>query len=558
MVEWLTPDLAVVLMLAGVVPAAIIVYLLYPERDNPGVIWFLLGIVSAGVWALTYATFTFIESPRWTLFIANFFWASIPVSAAAWFLLAYEFVFRRVASRVTAVLVFLPIVVFFALTWINPANLIFTDQYFVTPEGYLHFPAFGGPLKVILMQGYGYLLVVFAAGMFVGELLRSTGLQRKQTFYLFLMFVSLVLATIIKVLEFVPMYFDPTPTVLTLTGLLFAYSISRRGSLRFVPAAREQVFEHMQDAILILNDDGVVIDANNAAGSTFEGRLVGRQLPDILPEYDATDTALMADALTLEVNQRTRHFTVRSSSFSFGRGARIHILSLSDMTELREREEELELLRAILSRVLRHDIRNALTVINGYVEMIKTRGGDDVGEYATKIEHKSGDILDQATKARMIDNVIDHGSPVTESLSAIVDQALAVAEIDSSVRIRTTVDDLRVESHPNMHLALQELIENAVTHHDDPGEATIEISAERNESHAALVIEDDGPGISQSEVDVLMSERETDLEHSSGIGLWLVQWIVRRSNGDLTFEVTESGTRITISLPITERPSTAE
>ena len=552
---WLTPNLAVVLMLAGVVPSILIVYMLYPQRNKPGVIWFLLAVVSGGVWALTFGIFTHITSPRWTFIIANFFWASIPFAAVSMFLLAYEFVFRRTVSRSTAVVVYLPVAVFFCLTWINPANLIFTDQYFVTSEGHLHFPPFGGVIKVILMQGYGYLLVFLAAGMFVGELLRARGLQRKQTFYLFVMFISLVIASMVKVMELVPLYFDPTPTVFTLTGLMFAYSIYSHGSLRYVPTAREEAFENVEDHILILNEDGVVIDANTTGEEVFGTQVIGRHLNEMFQGSDPTIAKGVAGSVELEVDGRIRHFTARSSDFSFGRSAPGQILSLSDTTELREREEELELLRTILSRVLRHNIRNSIVVINGYVELIKTHGGDEVGDFADEIHRKSDHLLDQASKARMLEEVIEHESLATQSLPAIVEQALSAVEIDSSITVRTAVADVRTPVHPNFHLAVQELIENTIEHREPDEHLDIDIYTEERGPRVSLVVEDNGPGIPDAEVEVILSGRETDLEHSSGIGLWLVRWIVHRSNGELDIDVSETGTRISISLLAAEEHS---
>ena len=72
MAEWLTPLVAVVLMYTGVLPSLANVYLLYDERDNPGVLWFLVLMATAGIWALLFATFTLVRSPPLTLALAGF------------------------------------------------------------------------------------------------------------------------------------------------------------------------------------------------------------------------------------------------------------------------------------------------------------------------------------------------------------------------------------------------------------------------------------------------------------------------------------------------------
>ena len=51
-----------------------------------------------------------------------------------------------------------------------------------------------------------------------------------------------------------------------------------------------------------------------------------------------------------------------------------------------------------------------------------------------------------------------------------------------------------------------------------------------------IEIADDGPGIPDAEIQPLEAGRETPLEHTSGLGLWLSQWIISLSGGTLSFE----------------------
>lgn len=63
---------------------------------------------------------------------------------------------------------------------------------------------------------------------------------------------------------------------------------------------------------------------------------------------------------------------------------------------------------------------------------------------------------------------------------------------------------------------------------------------------------DRGPGIPDYEIAVIESQSETVLDHSSGLGLWVVDWIVDQSDGTLTFD-TSDGTRADITLDRVER-----
>jgi signal transduction histidine kinase len=49
---------------------------------------------------------------------------------------------------------------------------------------------------------------------------------------------------------------------------------------------------------------------------------------------------------------------------------------------------------------------------------------------------------------------------------------------------------------------------------------------------------------------VFSEARETALEHASGLGLWLVHWIVTESGGDLEIDTREpTGTVVRMWLP---------
>ena len=54
-------------------------------------------------------------------------------------------------------------------------------------------------------------------------------------------------------------------------------------------------------------------------------------------------------------------------------------------------------------------------------------------------------------------------------------------------------------------------------------------------------------------VAVLQRGRETSLEHASGLGLWLVHWIVTESGGSVSFEEREPrGSVVELTLPRAE------
>ncbi|MFB6169578.1 MAG: histidine kinase N-terminal 7TM domain-containing protein [Haloarculaceae archaeon] len=543
--SWLTPELAVALMLSGVLPALANVYLLYDYRRQPGVVWFILAMVVGGLWALLYVLFTVVPSPGLTLAIANFFWPAIPSASVAVFLLAYEYVFRQTVSNRTVALLFFPIVVLFVLSWANPANLVFTADYHVGPDGFLRFPMFDGIVKILVTQVYGYLLAFLAAGMFVGEAMRARGVRQRQALYLLTIFSILILSTMVKVAGLVPIYFDPTSVVLSLSGALFAFSIHRHGLLKFVPVAREQGFQEVDEVIIVVDPNDVVVDVNRAGRELFDVR-TGTPVSAVLPDYaaDAPDGALHTARLD---GENPRYFSLRTSSVNYGRGLTGTVIVMGEVSALKRREMELDLLKQVLSRIFRHNVRNELNVISGYAEVIGDRGDEEIARLAAVIRESADSLLSMAGKTRTIEDIFEYDRTVSRSLVAVVDEVLAPYRTDDRVVVRTDVADVVVGVHPRFELAVRELVENAVRHRAAPT-VELDVRTEIDGEHVVLVVEDDGPGIAPSEVAALNAEEETDLQHGSGVGLWLVRLLVVRSDGTMAVETTARGTRVRLHL----------
>jgi signal transduction histidine kinase len=96
---------------------------------------------------------------------------------------------------------------------------------------------------------------------------------------------------------------------------------------------------------------------------------------------------------------------------------------------------------------------------------------------------------------------------------------------------------------------VRELGENAAVHNDaDDPEVTVRATG-GGATPLQMTVTDNGPGIPEHELTPIRAGEETDLEHGSGLGLWLVEWGVAALDGRLSFEADDGGTRVTIQLP---------
>jgi len=78
----------------------------------------------------------------------------------------------------------------------------------------------------------------------------------------------------------------------------------------------------------------------------------------------------------------------------------------------------------------------------------------------------------------------------------------------------------------------------------------VELEVTTDAEEMCIEIHDTGGGMPESEQKVLENKRETPLQHSKGLGLWLTTWITDHSGGTLTVEASEStGTTVVMTFP---------
>ena len=230
--------------------------------------------------------------------------------------------------------------------------------------------------------------------------------------------------------------------------------------------------------------------------------------------------------------------------------------------ELERQQHETELTRqanlaTVLNRVLRHNLRNKLSIVRGYTQLLADSVPDSaVGETALDTVDS---LIELSEKARKLDRIVGAESdPEPTDLSALVD---GVADTVACQYPEATVavdcgEPVSSRALPSLERALMELIENAAKH---GGEApTVSVGVETDSDGIEIRITDDGPGIAAHEVSVLESGAETPLIHGSGLGLWLAHWIVTGHGGTIEATVSEQGTTMTVRLPHTiDQPTTS-
>lgn len=210
----------------------------------------------------------------------------------------------------------------------------------------------------------------------------------------------------------------------------------------------------------------------------------------------------------------------------------------------------------VLHRVLRHNLRNDLNIIHGYIKRIHERlensRNDSECEEIIEVAERMRRYTEQATRIRRItdgDQLIQ-----TYDLAEMVSPIIADhPQVTSDVEISISVPDSAVVLVNHMfESALQEVLTNAIKHNEaDVPRIRIEVLPEcGSQDMIEISVRDNGPGIPNEELEPIQDGEDDPLVHLSGLGLWFVAWTVNQSGGELYFEESEhGGTTVRMRVP---------
>ncbi|WP_082222423.1 histidine kinase N-terminal 7TM domain-containing protein [Halorubrum halophilum] len=224
------------------------------------------------------------------------------------------------------------------------------------------------------------------------------------------------------------------------------------------------------------------------------------------------------------------------------------VITATDETESRRYEQRLQ----VLNRVLRHDLKNDTNVIGGYADLLRDHVDDEGDEYLDIIDRKVETLTHLSDQAREIDVALhSDGARAEIDLSRLIPRLCESLESSFPAATVTvsTPDEAVVCADELLESAIRNVLENAVVHNDGD-QPIVEVAVDPDGEGYRVAVADNGPGIPPVERSVFSEARETALEHASGLGLWLVHWIVTESGGELEIHTREpTGTLITMWFP---------
>lgn len=553
----------------GMICLATVIYA-WRKRPMPGATAFSVFMFGGFLWTVATIGLVVGTSEASVHFWERFQYFGIVLIPTAWFVFALDYTSRGhwLTRRFLAVLSIQPLLTV-ALLWTNERHHLFYDPTAsgfdpsVSLAGMAYGPVFW------FNVAYSYALLMFGTALLVHLLITAPNRYRVRIAAVLLAVSAPVTANLTYLSGWLAISIDPAPYAFAISGLLFGWALFDHELFDVPPIAPDVahtiVFDQTDDGVLIVDAGGYVVDHNDSVTSLLqlETEPDGKQLTAVLPMV-ADNLAPVEDGradeyeFALETDGQRHYFEVTSKPIHRRSGQQIgQLLTIYDITDRKLREQRLN----VLHRVLRHNVRQETNKILGHTQFLaEAVAGDREREHAETVQRAANDLVDWSTKARSVEQTLDPTNTAMASIDVTRVLETTVEEVNTAypeTRFETDLsDETDVYAHISLEKALYEIVENAAKHNDD-STPVVRISGTIDADRVVLQISDNGPGIPITERAVFDRDLETPLEHGSGLGLWLIRWLVNASNGSVSVD-TDDGTTVTVSLPRVTSDRTGE
>ncbi len=234
-------------------------------------------------------------------------------------------------------------------------------------------------------------------------------------------------------------------------------------------------------------------------------------------------------------------------------------------TKVRHRATELDTERGklttererleILNRVVRHDIRNDMAVVLGWLQTLDNHVDSDREEALERVKSASNHVVELTELAReYVEVIVGETDPeLTDvAVSAVLRNEVRTQQEthpDAEFSIDGDLPQGTVKANQMLSSVFRNILNNAVRHNDAETPA-VSVSVEETNEHLLVQIADNGPGIPDDQKETVFGKGSHDLDSpGTGIGLYLIRSLVDEFGGEVWIEDNEpTGAIFNVSL----------
>ncbi len=337
---------------------------------------------------------------------------------------------------------------------------------------------------------------------------------------------------------------DPTPILFNIEAIGVGWALYRYDFLRVAPVSATRFFSKMDDPVLLIDGNRVVTDFNAAATELIDGLKTQESVSDIDNEAfsgileTALDNPGTSTEYTTENDSRGKRvydIKVTQSTDQFDI-TRSYIVVLRDITDRKQREQELEEFVDIVS----HDLRNPLGTAKGWAEAANDAledGEPDVETALMTLDHvdtsheRMAELIEVLLTMARQGQTVDDPDPV--SLADCASDAWETADT-GEMKLAVETDQTVAADRTRLRQAFENLFRNA-TDHSEASRVTVTDTAD------GFAVTDDGDGIDDADRESLFEFGYSTDDEGTGIGLAVVRRIIEAHGWRITAGESDDG-----------------
>lgn len=359
-----------------------------------------------------------------------------------------------------------------------------------------------------------------------------------------------------------------------LWGKVEKANLEKERELTSTEAYLQLFFEQAEDAMAVFDLNGKIITVNPAFETLYgwtKEECIGNSLTLVPPKnYEASqerlNRLLKGERFNLlETEDMKKDGTLFDAQISlnpiYDRHNEIIALSVisRDISYVKENEhlimqsEKLKLAGEIAAGVA-HEIRNPMTVISGFVQMINADPNSPYKEY-TEIIQSEIDRIDLIISEFLVLSRPQMTTYQPIDINDVLDEMTTLFNIECrnrNILLTKQAKDVHTVINGNLNGIKQvfiNLIKNAIEAIDSNGEISIDLYNEENRLH--IHIKDTGIGIPPDLLDRIFEPFYTTKSKGTGLGMIITNKIIQDHSGSITINSKEKvGTEILILFPL--------
>ena len=592
----------VALMVAGVLLCLTLIYILRQHKNKGESPFFLMLIVSTLIWSLGYVFEIVFSDEKLMILSAKAEYLGIAFIPVAWFSFcsAYTGRFNRlVKTQLFYTLIIVPLITTF---------LAFTNQYHGLIWAKIEFSNIGMYRVLSPIHGlwfwahvvYSHLLLITGSVLIIGNAILLPSVYRKRS----ILIVSAALLPWIANIGYLSKTteFDPTPLAFVASAFLLLWGVYRYRLVEIIPIARNVVVENLDDAVVVLDNNHVIVDMNPAAERFLalpKDKVIGSkavevfiECPEALRLYNSETKVSRRvcikrgkkgvkkyyDIKILPISDKSKNILGRlvvvhdvtdiKRAEEYARKQRKKLKLLNERLEekVAERTKEIEKLlkqKNEFINQLGHDLKTPLTPLLSLLPVIEEKESDPdlkrlLDVVLRNARYMKNLVVDTLNLAKLnLPNLEFNLEGI--NLRDVIEDTLRDNEhiiSKGNVNVENLVDDVYVKAD---RLRVKEVLTNLITNSVKftPEGGRIVFYTESAGDEVKVCIEDNGMGLEEEQREKIFDEfyKVDESRHnvdSSGLGLTICKRIIEKHGGRIWAESegVGKGTRICFTLPV--------